>query len=66
MELHVLKEKVLQGKTRQSLTLSGPKNSGTKSKVVLTQETMLPYKKRRSETLSVKKSVEFKLELNST
>jgi hypothetical protein len=32
---------MLQMKTRQSLTLSGPKNLGVKSKVVRAQETML-------------------------
>jgi hypothetical protein len=56
VELHVLKEKVLQGKTRYSLTVCGPKNVGAKSKVVRTQATMLHNKTRRSETLSAKKN----------
>jgi len=44
LELHVLKEKVLERKTRQSLTLSGPKNVETEvqgrpsTKVVQAQE----------------------------
>jgi hypothetical protein len=41
LEPHIRKEKMLQMKTRQSLTLSGPKNVGIKSKVVRAQETML-------------------------
>jgi hypothetical protein len=60
--VHVLKEKVLQRKTRQSLTLYGPKNVGTKSKVVRTQETMLLNGTRSSETLSGKESAELKSE----
>jgi len=56
LEPHILKEKVLQMKTRQSLTLSGPKNVGIKSKVVRTRETMLLNSTRRSETLSGQES----------
>jgi len=37
-------------KTRLSLTLSGPKNVGIKSKVVRAQETMLLNRTRRSKT----------------
>jgi len=63
MELHVRKEKVLQGNTaRQSLTLAGPKNAGTKSKVARTQETMLLERTRRSDTLSGKESAELNSE----
>jgi len=56
MELHILKEKMLLRKTRQSLTLSGPKNVGIKSKVVRTQETMLLNRKRRLTTFSGQES----------
>jgi hypothetical protein len=52
MEPHFANEKMLQMKTRQSLTLSGPKNHGIESKVVRTQETMLLNKTRRLKTLS--------------
>jgi hypothetical protein len=52
MEPHIANEKMLLMKTRQSLTLSGPKNDGIESKVVRTQETMLLNKTRRLKTLS--------------
>jgi len=55
-EPHILKEKILQMNTRQSLTLSGPKNVGTKSAVVQTQETMLLNRTRRLKTLSGQES----------
>jgi hypothetical protein len=51
MEPHIANEKMLQMKTRQSLTLSGPKNDGIESKVVRTQETMLLNTTRRLKTL---------------
>jgi hypothetical protein len=56
LEPHILKEKMLQMETRQSLTLSGPKNVGSKSKAVQTQETMLLNKTRRLKTLSGQES----------
>jgi len=51
LEPHILIEKMLQMKTRQSLTLSGPKKVGIKSNVVRTQETMLLSRTRRLTTL---------------
>jgi len=56
VEPHILKEKILQMNTRQSLTLSGPKNVGTQSAVVQTQETMLLNRTRRLKTLSGQES----------
>jgi len=51
LEPHIRKEKMLQMKTRQSLTLSGPKNVGIQSNVVRTQETMLLNSTRRLKPL---------------
>jgi len=50
-EPHILKEKMLQMKTREALTVSRPKSVGNESKVIQTQEAMLLNKARRLESL---------------
>jgi hypothetical protein len=66
MEPHIANEKMLLMKTRQSLTLSGPKNDGIESKVVRTQETMLLNKTRRLKTLSGQDSAGVESEVSRT
>jgi len=66
MDLHVLKEKMLQRRTRHSCTWSGPKNAGIMSTVVRAPETILLKRTRRSKTLSRLKSAGLESEVVRT